>query len=239
MKRRLLLSLGLFSLLHPQQVVWAEASQGLSVEDMPFTGYYVAPDDYAIEGLLFDERQLIIYVHNGGDIAGEHDHHHGHEAHDSHMHDVTEEVPHHDHEVDNVEGALSGQERVNALASLHSFPHPDLANYSEGLREHYLDELKLPYDLKGTYAEITQQITPEMSQTDIIHLINNTIPSIYYTEKDGYAYYIIANPDVEQVDNVWIVSLFGEEIIRLEGSGWRIEDEEGITYEFIDGIVPN
>ena len=82
-------------------------------------------------------------------------------------------------------------------------------------------------------------ITPEMSQLDILNLINNRIPGIYYTEKDGYAYYTIASPTVFEEEDAWNIQLFGEELFVLEEVDGKLQDQDGITYEYLAGITPN
>lgn len=175
-----------------------------SVSDLPFSGYYLTASEHAIEGLLFEDNQLYIYLS---------DH-------------LKEETP--------------GQEWVTFLEDFHSFPHPDLKNYSEGVRDLYLKEYDLAYDLQAVYEEVATLITPEMSQTDIQHLINNRVPGIYYTEKNDNRYYIIASPTVSKEDNIWQLSLFGEDLYRFEFEEGlsSIEDQEGVVYDYISGIKP-
>lgn len=205
MKRNLLLVIGLFfTLIGPKSSVLAQDEEQI-LSDVPFEGYYIAPEDHAIEGLLFEENQLLIYIKD--------------------EHDLTDEA--------------TGLEKSQWLAEFHSFPYPDLSNYSEGVRERYLSEDNLPYDLQADYEEITSMITPEMSQLDILNLINNRIPGIYYTEKDGYAYYTIANPTVLEEEDMWNIQLFGEELFVLEEVDGKLQDQDGITYEYLAGITPN
>lgn len=169
-----------------------------SIDSLPFDGYFAAPDDYAIEGLLFKGNQLLIYVNNSQD----------------------------------------GHDRVHELEEFHDFPHPDLKSYTEGLRQVYMESGDLPYDLKDIYAEITELITPEMSQGDVQNLINNRIPGIYYTEKNGYDYYTIASPVVTQVDGAWQIQLFEEVLFTLEEVDGTLVDQDGVIYQF-SGIQPN
>lgn len=205
MKRNLFLLIGLlFTLVRPANNVFAQ-SEEQNLSDVPFEGYYIAPEDHAIEGLLFEENQLLIYIKD--------------------EHDLTDEA--------------TGLEKSQWLAEFHSFPYPDLSNYSEGVRERYLSEDNLPYDLQADYEEITSMITPEMSQLDILNLINNRISGIYYTEKDGYAYYTIANPTVLEEEGMWNIQLFGEELFVLEEVDGKLQDQDGITYEYLAGITPN
>lgn len=205
MKRNLCLTLMMIlTLLSPMNIVMAEEIRP-SISTMEIDGYYLAPEDYAFEGLLFEDNQLLIYI--------------------SDEHEWNEET--------------LGQERVHWLEDFHSFPHPDLLTYSSSVRERYLEEYDYDYDLKSIYEEITDMITPEMSQSDIQVLINNRIPGIYYTEKDGYAYYTIASPTVYEEEGVWYIQLFGEEILEIEVTEGKLQDQEGITYEYLAGITPN
>ncbi|MFL2129715.1 hypothetical protein [Ruoffia sp. FAM 26255] len=205
MKRNLFLLIGLlFTLIGPKSSVLAQGEEQI-LSDVPFEGYYIAPEDHAIEGLLFEENQLLIYIKDQQDLTDQ----------------------------------ATGLEKSQWLTDFHSFPYPDLSNYSEGVRERYLSEDNLPYDLQADYEEITSMITPEMSQLDILNLINNRIPGIYYTEKDGYAYYTIANPTVLEEEDAWNIQLFGEELFVLEEVDGKLQDQDGITYKYLAGITPN
>ncbi|UUX33493.1 hypothetical protein [Fundicoccus culcitae] len=171
-----------------------------SIDRLPFEGYFMGPDDYAIEGLLFKENQLIIYV--------------------------------------NDDTSLEGHDRVHHLVEFHDFPHPDLMSYTESLRQVYMESGDLPYDLQAIYEEITAKITPEMSQNDVQDLINNRIPGIYYTEKNGYDYFTIASPIVSQTADAWQIQLFDEVIFILEEVEGTLQDQDGVVYQF-SGIQPN
>lgn len=171
-----------------------------SIDSLPFDGYFAAPDDYAINGLLFKQNQLVIYVDDAVD--------------------------------------LEGHNRVDHLADFHDFPHPDLMRYTEGVRQLYIENGDLPYDLQATYEEITAMITPDMSQNDVLNLINNRIPGIFYTEKDGFSYYTIASPLVSKVDEAWHIQLFEEVLFTLEEVDGTLVDQDGVIYQF-SGIQPN
>lgn len=175
-----------------------------SVSDLPFSGYFLNTTEHAIEGLLFEDNQLYIYLN---------DH-------------IDEETP--------------GQEWSSFLKEFHSFPHPDLKNYSEAVRDVYLEENDLAYDLQVVYEEIATLITPEMSQGDIQQLINNRVPGIYYTEKNDHQYFTIARPTVSNEANIWQLSLFGEDLYRFEFKEGQasIKDQDGVVYDYISGIKP-
>lgn len=175
-----------------------------SIGELPFEGYYLAPEDHAVEGLLFDENQLYIYLDE----------------------DFSEKS--------------EGQERVVFLEELHNFPHPDLKQYTDSVAELYLEEAQLDYDLKEIYQEITEKITPEMSQADVMDLINNRIPGIYYTEKNGFKYYLIASPSVEEVDDKWQITLFGKEMFTFDQQEDQavLIDQDKVEYQFIPGFRP-
>ncbi|MBG9981147.1 hypothetical protein HZY91_08610 [Facklamia sp. DSM 111018] len=175
-----------------------------SISDLPFEGYYLAPEDHAIEGLLFDENQLFIYLDEAFAEKAE------------------------------------GQERVAFLEEMHNFPHPDLKQYTDSVAELYLEEAQLDYDLKDIYQEITEKITPEMSQADVMDLINNRIPGIYYTEKNEFKYYLIASPSVEEVDDQWQITLFGKEIFTFDQQEDQavLIDQDKVEYQFIPGFRP-
>ena len=178
------------------------------VADLPFSGYFMPSEDHAVEGLLFEDNQVYIYV---------------------------KDSQHHDPEGNQAQG----QDLLAHLEELHSFPYPDLKNYSPQVRDVYLEEGNLPYDLKEEYQAITDQIQPDMSQEDILNLINNHIPGIYYTHKDGYQYYILASPSIEEKGSAWQIRLFGQDIIELEEESGNLMDQEGTIYERVDGIKPN
>lgn len=187
-----------------------------SISDLPFSGYYLATTEHVVDGLLFEGNQLYIYL-------------------------STPSAHSHEEEMEAVEDdALKGQQLVTFLEELHSFPHPDLKNSSESVRDLYLEDYDLPYDLQAIYQEVTSMITPELSQTDIQNLINNRVPGIFYTEKNHYQYYIIASPTVIEDNNTWQINLFGEELYRFEVDETQavIIDQEGIIYENIPGIKP-
>lgn len=190
------------------------SEERLSVSDLPFSGYYITVDDNAVDGLVFEDNQLYIYLTDS----------HSHLDEDSHSHEEN----------------LPGQEFIDFLEELHSFPHPDLKNYNEDVREVYLEEDNLPYDLQSVYEEIADLITPEMSQTDIQNLINNRVPGIYYTEKNGYQYYTIASPMVFEADGRWEIDLFGNQLytFTMNENGTQLEDQNGVVYDYVSGIRP-
>ncbi|XJS10914.1 hypothetical protein ACF3NG_01225 [Aerococcaceae bacterium WGS1372] len=192
------------SLLNPAKLALAQ-EEAITIMDLPMEGYYIAPDDYAIDGLLFEGNQLVIYVKDAHELSPD----------------------------------TAGTERLQWLRDFHSFPHPDLGSYSKSVRDRYLAQYDLDYDLKATYEEIADLITADMSQAEVQDLINNRIPGIYYTEKDGYSYYTIAKPTVIEENGQWKVQLFGEDVIDLQFEEGRILDQEGIIYEFLAGIKPN
>lgn len=205
MKRSLTI-LGLFFIvfLNPLKSIQAEERQ--SVSALPFSGYFLTTSDHAIDGLLFEDNQLYIY------LTGK----------------------------DSLDEGTTGQEWVGFLEEFHSFPHPDLKSYTGSVRDVYLEEYDLAYDLKDIYEEIAGLITPEMGQTDIQQLINNRVPGIYYTEKNDYQYYIIASPTVSQDGDRWHITLFGEELYTFEVDEGNtiITDQDGVEYEYISGIKP-
>lgn len=192
------------TLLNPAKLALTQ-EEAITIMDLPMEGYYIAPDDYAVYGLLFEGNQLVIYVKDAHELSPD----------------------------------TAGTERLKWLADFHSFPHPDLGSYSKSVRDRYLAQYDLDYDLKATYEEIADLITADMSQAEVQDLINNRIPGIYYTEKDSYAYYTIATPTVTKIDGQWKVQLFGEDVIDLQFEKGRILDQEGIVYEFLAGIKPN
>lgn len=210
MKRKLTTIL-LFALILIKPLVSIEAQEEpISLSDLPWNGYYITNNDHAIEGLLFEDNQLYIYV-----ADHQHQHQHGEEA-------------------------LPGDGFVHFLEELHSFPHPDLKNYNPDVRQLYLEEDNLPYDLQAVYEEITDLITADMSQTDIMKLINDRIPGIYYTEKNDYQYYLIASPTLYQEGDLWHIELFGNSLFTfsMEEMGKTITDQEGQTYQYVSGIRP-
>lgn len=200
----------------------------MTLSDLPFQGYFVATSDYAVEGLLFEENQLFIYV-NHQLLDDDPGHDHGHD-------DDDDDDYHVGHEAEDI----LGQDWLDTLEELHSFPHPDLKNYSESVRKRYLEELDLPYDLQAVYQEIAEQITPDMSQADIKRMIDNRVPGIYYTEKNDYQYYQIANPTVIMEGDSYQIHLFGEHLYTFESSDNQtmIQDQVGVTYDYIPGINP-
>lgn len=133
-----------------------------------------------------------------------------------------------------------GAEFLHQLEELHSFPHPDLASYNDTLRNKYLEEYDLPYDLKEAYQAVVDQIQSDMSGKDIQFLINQAVPSICYTEKNGYHYYVIASPQVIDYEAGWLIQLFGQELFSIESpSAGCLIDQSTIEYEYVDGIQPN
>ncbi len=209
-----------------------QAMDNLSIDDLPFAGYYLAPEGYGVEGLLFENNQLRIYINDDsryshGSSYHQHDHSDHDHSHDDHSHDD------HSHET------VPDQAFIERLFELNSFPHPDLENYTPQVREVYLEENDLPYDLVSVYQEIISQITPEMSQSDIIELINRSIPGIYYTEREGFNYFILAKPTVNQLNDQWTISLFGNELFQLSVDGTDLIDSQGTHYQYVDGVKPN
>lgn len=234
MKRRYLIKLVfVLSMFVPSQTGQAQAqaeveADTMTLSDLPFQGYFVVTSDYAVEGLLFEENQLFIYV-NHQLLDDDPGHDHGHD-------DDDDDDYHVGHEVEDI----LGQDWLDTLEELHSFPHPDLKNYSESVRQRYLEELDLPYDLQAVYQEIAEQITPDMSQADIKRMIDNRVPGIYYTEKNDYQYYQIANPTVSMEGDSYQIHLFGEHLYTFESSDNQtmIQDQAGVTYDYIPGINP-
>ena len=68
---------------------------------------------------------------------------------------------------------------------------------------------------------------------------NNHIPGIYYTEREGFNYFIVASPDVIQTDDGWTISLFGNELYYFTNDDYNLIDGNGVTYEYVDGVTPN
>lgn len=211
--------------------VYAEES---AKNTLPIQGYYVSGEDNAVSGILFEDNQMKIYI-NDQSYYGHgrhyhehtHDHSHGDDHHgDQHGHNH----PHKPHK---------GVELVESLFELNSFPHPDLKNYSPSVQQTYLDSYNLPYDLQEIYQKITDNIKPDMSQLDIIKEMNNCIPGIYYTEKEGFRYFILAAPTVVVDDNELTIELFGEEIMSLTKTENKLVDQDGSEYEHVEGIRPN
>lgn len=212
--------------------VSAEESQ--SIEDLPFSGYYITPEGNGVTGIVFENNQLLIYIddisnYSHGEFYHSHDHDHEHE--ENHEEEHLEE---HDHEE-----SVPDQAFIESLFELNSFPHPDLSGYTAPVRDVYLEEGNLPYDLQSVYEEITAKITPDMSQSDIIELINNHIPGIYYTEREGFSYFIIASPEVTQINEEWTISLFGNDLYKFTQDDRNLIDSNGTIYEYVDGITPN
>lgn len=178
-----------------------------SISSLPFKGYFIATENHAIEGLLFEGNQLYIYLSDQQQLE---------------------------------EDSL-GHDKVQFLTNLHSFPHPDLKNYNANVRDLYLEEFELAYDLQDIYVEIAQMITAEMSQLDIQNLINNRIPGIYYTEKNDFQYFVIASPTVSNEEKWWSINLFGQDIykLQLQADTAILVDSEGISYHYSAGIQPN
>ncbi|MGF3065842.1 hypothetical protein ACQV2Q_00410 [Facklamia sp. P12950] len=220
------------SLLSPCSLVKAESS---SMKELPFSGYYLAPEASSIEGLLFQENQLIIYIKDESGYAHPvygHDHE---DNYDNEQQDVEKDIKsnkdHHDDTID--------QEFIEWLFEFNAYPYPDLKNYSISVQERYKKENNLPINLKEVYLAIVDQITPEMTQRNILDLINQTIPDISYTQKNDYNYFTISCPTITVNNDHWTVQLFGEEIFSFVQQSGQLIDNHGNTYEYIDGIKPN
>lgn len=214
------------------------AEESTSIEDLPFSGYYITPEGHGITGLVFMDNQLRIYIddtshYSHGEFYHSHDHDHSHDEDHSH------EDEHEHDDAHNHNESFPDQAFIESLFELNSFPHPDLSSYTDSVRDVYLEEGNLPYDLQSVYEEITTQITPDMSQSDIIELLNNHIPGIYYTEREGFNYFIVASPDVIQTDDGWTISLFGNELYYFTNDDYNLIDGNGVTYEYVDGVTPN
>ena len=209
------------------------AEEVKTLSDLPFKGYFVGPEDSGIEGLLIEDNQFYIYIKDHSKFhsrSGGHDHGHGYTE------DHGEETEEHEEEVSET---YFDQEFIEWLFEFSSFPYPDLKAYSKSVRERYFEELDFPTDMQAVYREIAEEITPEMSQLDILDLINNRIPGIYYTEKFGYQYFTLASPSVLKKEDQWIIHLLGNDVMHLQADGRNIVDSNGTIYEFIDGIKPN
>lgn len=179
--------------------------QGMELKDLPFEGYYINQEDNAIEGLVFKENELYVYVK------------------------VLEAI----------DEDLAGYEDLAQLTEFHSFPYPDLNAYSQSVKQVYMEEFNLPFDLQEIYQNLLNQIEPKMSQEDVLHLLNQEIPGIYYTQRAGYHYFIIASPSVTEVDDGWQVFLFGQELFTFKQAGQKILDHAGREFEYVDGILPH
>lgn len=134
---------------------------------------------------------------------------------------------------------LAGYEDLAQLTEFHSFPYPDLNAYSQSVKQVYLEEFNLPFDLQKTYQNLLDQIETKMSQEDVLHLLNQRIPGIYYDQKAGYHYFIIASPLVTEVDDGWRVFLFGQELFTFKQVGQKLLDQAGREFEYVDGIMPH
>ncbi|MCR8968484.1 hypothetical protein [Facklamia sp. 7083-14-GEN3] len=207
----------------------------LSLDSLPFKGYYIAPEESGIEGLLFQDNQLIVYIKDVSRYAhSEHEHDHNQE--NVEKNNVN---PESEHAHENHSDLAVDQEFIEWLFQFNSFPYPDLQAYSTSVQERYKEENNLPTDLKKEYLAITEKITPEMTQRNILDLINQTIPNIFYTHKNNYNYFIISCPTVTKNNKEWIVELFGEEIFIFSQDEGKLLDNHGNTYEYVDGITPN
>lgn len=179
--------------------------QAMELKDLPFDGYYLNQEDNAIEGLVFKENELYVYVK------------------------VLEAI----------DEDLAGYEDLAQLTEFHSFPYPDLNAYSQSVKQVYLEEFNLPFDLQETYQNLLDQIEPKMSQEDVLHLLNQEIPGIYYNQRAGYHYFIIASPLVTEVDGGWQIVLFGQELFTFKQADQKIIDQAGREFEYVDGIRPH
>lgn len=211
-------------------------AKDLSLKDLPFNGYYLAPEESGIEGLHFKDNQLIVYIKDDSRYTIDthnHDHDHKLTENKDHQHDES-----HQHN-ENHRAVTGDQEFIEWLFQFNAFPYPDLQAYSTSVRERYKEENNLPIDLQKDYLAIAEKITPEMTQRDIIDLINQTIPDISYTQKNNYNYFIISCPTVTESNKEWTVELFGEEIFIFAQDSDKLVDNHGNTYDYIDGITPN
>ena len=93
--------------------------QGMELKDLPFEGYYINQEDNAIEGLVFKENELYVYVK------------------------VLEAI----------DEDLAGYEDLAQLTEFHSFPYPDLNAYSQSVKQVYMEEFNLPFDLQEIYQK--------------------------------------------------------------------------------------
>lgn len=195
-----------FLILNLSSATVSAQEERQSISNLPFEGYFLAPEESGIAGLLFENNQLLIYL-------------------------AEEDII----ELDDLK-----HDFIHFLEDFHAFPHPDLKNYNEDVRNLYIEESDLPYDLKEVYEEITGMITPDMSQLDIQNLINNRVPGIYYTQKNGYRYYIIASPTVRQLQDSWNITLFDETLFEftVDEADGVITDQDGVIYEYVAGITP-
>lgn len=199
------------------------AKEKTTLMDLPFQGYFMGPEESGVEGILIENNQLLIYIKDHSRFYDNAEsHHHGAST---HHHEETK--------------SYIDQEFIQWLFEFNSSPYPDLKSYSESVRQAYLEELHMPKNLQKVYSDLAQEITPEMSQLDILDLIHNRIPGIYYTEKFGYQYFVIASPTVKRSEDTWEIRLLGKDIISLKQEGNKIIDNKGIIYEYIDGIKPN
>ena len=239
MKKSILFKIVLIlMLIMPITSKWASAEEAKTLSDLPFQGYFIGPEDSGIEGLLIEDNQLYIYIKDHSKFyEAEGCHHHGAEGdyEEEETDHEGEEMHHHEVEAED----YFDQEFIQWLFEFASFPYPDLKAYSPSVRKVYLEELQMPTDMQVAYMDIAEEITPEMSQLDILNLINNRIPGVYYTEKFGYQYFTLASPTVTESKDYWKLSLLGNDIFSLKQEGRDIVDSKGTTYEYIDGIKPN
>lgn len=234
---RLLACLGVMTTLGTTHLV-GHASEVKKIDDLPFQGYFIGPEDSAIQGLLFEDNQIWLYIKPEADpVTSGHGHEHGHDEGASLESDEdSAHVEEHAHED---ESHFIDMPFIEELFEFASFPYPDLKNYTANVRARYYEELNMPADLQKAYLDLAEEITPDMSQEDVFHLINSKIPGILYTEKFGYQYFILASPSVVQSSEGWEIHLLGHKVFELKQEGNHLVDQKGRVFEYIDGIKPH
>lgn len=211
----LIICLSLLPLFFTNQTVNAQIA-----EDFPYEGIYLTGENRVIRGFIFEEHAIHILLRRE-DLR--------------------------DAETKNMERyhELLNAGRTDALTGMIN-PSMD----AEEIKKWREENLNLP-DYAKIYAEVAKQITPDMTRDEIDAMIDAQDPSIDYSNlhfnytnpSPTFHQYITVNaPTIEKSQNLWVVSLNPQRLLRFEydenTDGSTITDDYGVTYMKHDELLP-
>lgn len=88
-------------------------------------------------------------------------------------------------------------------------------------------------DYAAILTETAERIEPDMRHADVLKLIDQQVPGMYlYPDQYNVKEIMIAKPSIEPSQNLWIVELLGQRLLRFE-MGDDLDtliDDHAITY---------
>lgn len=188
-------------------------------EDFPYEGIYLTDENRIIRGFIFEETGLQILLRRE---------------------DLRDSETKNTERLDNL--IQAGRQNDSLTGML------DPTMNAEDVEKWREENLNFP-DYAKIYAEVAEQITPDMTREAIDALIDAQDPGLDFTYLQFnyinpiFHQFIKVNaPTIEQSQNLWIVRINTERLLRFEydenTDGNTITDDYGVTYTKHDEL-PN